>query len=57
MDILVTGGPVFVSRSTAEYFAGRGHNVFVLNRGNDVQSVGVTHIKADRHALGDMLKK
>ena len=57
MDILVTGGTVFVSRFTAEYFAGRGHNVFVLNRGNDVQSVGVTHIKADRHALGDMLKK
>lgn len=56
MDILVMGGTAFASRYTAEYFIKRGHKVFVLNRGNDVQSVGVTHIKADRHALGDTLK-
>ena len=56
MKILVTGGTVFASRYTAEYFTEKCHDVFVLNRGNDVQSVGVTHIKADCHALGDVLK-
>lgn len=55
MKILVTGGTVFASRFTAEYFARR-HEVFVLNRGSRPQSEGVTLIKADRHALGDMLK-
>lgn len=55
MKILVTGGTVFASRFTAEYFARR-HEVFVLNRGNRPQSEGVTLIKADRHALGDTLK-
>ena len=35
----------------------KGHNVYVLNRGNDEQSVGALHIKADRHLLGDPLKK
>jgi nucleoside-diphosphate-sugar epimerase len=56
MKILVTGGTVFVSRFTAEYFTQKGNEVYVLNRGNDVQSVGVHHIKADRHDLGDKLK-
>lgn len=56
MKILVTGGTVFVSRFTAEYFAAKGHDVFVLNRGTRPQSDGVTLIKADRHTLGDTLK-
>ncbi|MDE7361195.1 MAG: NAD-dependent epimerase/dehydratase family protein [Oscillospiraceae bacterium] len=56
MKILVTGGTIFVSRFTAEYFAAKGHEVFVLNRGTRPQSDGVTLIKADRHALGDTLK-
>lgn len=56
MKILVTGGTVFASRFTAEYFAARGNDVYVLNRGNRPQSDGVTLIKADRHALGDTLK-
>lgn len=55
MKILVTGGTVFASRFTAEYFSKR-HKVYVLNRGNRPQSEGVTLIKADRHALGDTLK-
>lgn len=55
MKILVTGGTVFASRYTAEYFTRR-HEVFVLNRGNRPQSKGVTLIQADRHALGDVLK-
>lgn len=57
MNILVTGGTVFASRYTAEYFAGKGHNVYVLNRGSRPQSKNVILIKADRHALGDTLKK
>lgn len=56
MKILVTGGTVFASRFTAEYFAARGNDVYVLNRGNRPQSDGVTLIKADRHVLGDTLK-
>lgn len=52
MRILVTGGTVFVSRFAAEYFAGRGHEVTVLNRGSRVQSPGVRHICRDRHDAG-----
>lgn len=55
--ILVTGGTVFVSRSIAEYFAAKGENVFVLNRGNHTQTEGVTPIICDRHNIGDVLKK
>lgn len=55
MKILVTGGTVFASRFTAEYFA-REHEVYVLNRNTRPQSAGVTLINADRHALGDTLK-
>lgn len=55
MKILVTGGTVFASRFTAEFFAKK-HEVYVLNRGNRPQSEGVTLIKADRNALGDTLK-
>lgn len=56
MDILVTGGTVFASRYAAEYFAGKGNKVYVLNRGNNTQSESVIHIKGDRHDLGDTLK-
>ena len=56
MKILVTGGTVFASRFTAEYFA-REHEVYVLNRNTRPQSKGVTLINADRHDLGDILKK
>lgn len=55
MKILVTGGTVFASRFTAEYFA-KNHEVYVLNRNTRPQSAGVTLINADRHALGDTLK-
>ena len=56
MKILVTGGTVFASRYTAEYFA-KEHEVYVLNRGTRSQSDGVTHIKADRHRLKDTLRE
>jgi len=49
MRILITGGTVFVSRAAAEYFAARGHEVTVLNRGSREQSAGVRHICRDRH--------
>ena len=49
MRILITGGTVFVSRFTAEYFASRGHDVTVLNRGSRTQSCGVRHLRCDRH--------
>lgn len=55
MKILVTGGTVFASRFTAEYFAAN-NEVYVLNRGTRPQSEGVTLIQADRHKLGDVLK-
>lgn len=48
MRILVTGGTVFVSRYTAAYFAQRGHEVMVLNRGSREQLPGVRHICGDR---------
>ena len=56
MDILVTGGTIFVSRYTARYFVQKGHNVFVLNRNRSPQEDGVTLIEADRNSLGDCLK-
>ncbi len=56
MKILVTGGTVFASRFTAEYFS-KENEVYVLNRGTRRQSKGVVPIIADRHALGDVLKK
>ena len=48
MRLLITGGTVFVSRFAAEYFAARGHEVTVLNRGSRTQSAGVRHVRADR---------
>lgn len=56
MKILVTGGTVFVSRYTAKYFADKGNEVFVLNRGTKKQVDGVRLIKADRHSLNGALK-
>lgn len=56
MKILVTGGTVFVSRYTAEYFVQKGHEVYVLNRNSCPQSNGVHLIEADRRQLGDKLK-
>ena len=57
MRILITGGTVFVSRYAARYFASKGHDVYVLNRGTREQEKGVALIKADRHELGNILKK
>ncbi len=54
--ILVTGGTVFVSRYTAEYFANKGYEVYVLNRNTRPQSKGVRLVESDRHSLGDKLK-
>ena len=56
MKMLITGGTVFVSRFTAEYFARRGHEVYVINRGSRPQPDGVTLIKSDRHLLKGSLK-
>lgn len=56
MKILVTGGTVFVSRFTAEYFVKKGHDVYVLNRNTRPQSEGVKLINCDRHELGNTLK-
>lgn len=56
MKILVTGGTVFASRFTAGFFAGQGHDVYVLNRGTRPQLPGVIHICADRHEPGDKLR-
>lgn len=56
MKILITGGTNFVSRYTAEYFAAKGCDVTVLNRGSRPQPAGVTHICCDKLQLGDTLK-
>ena len=56
MNVLITGGTVFVSRFTAEYFAEKGHTVYVLNRGSRPQSEKIIHICADRHKLNGRLK-
>lgn len=54
--ILVTGGTVFVSRFVANYFAQKGHDVYVLNRNSRPQLPNVTLIEGDRNDLGDKLK-
>lgn len=56
MKVLVTGGTVFASRYTAEFFVKKGHDVFVLNRNSRPQPYGVKLINCDRHSLGDTLK-
>lgn len=55
--IIVTGGTVFVSRYIAEYYVAKGYDVYVLNRNNKEQSVGVKLIEADRHHLGEILRE
>ena len=55
--ILITGGTVFVSKYIAEYFVTKGEDVYVLNRNTRQQSKGVRLIEADRHNLGNCLKK
>lgn len=56
MNILITGGTVFASRYTAEYFVKKGHSVYVLNRGSKPQSEGVIHLCGDRHDSSSLLK-
>ena len=55
--VLVTGGTVFVSRYVAEYYVAKGYEVYVLNRNTREQSNGVQLIEADRHNLGELLRK
>ena len=52
-NILVTGGTVFVSKYIAEYFAGQGNRVYVLNRNTRPQPENTILIEADRHNLGE----
>lgn len=56
MTVLITGGTVFVSRFTAEYFVNKGYSVYVINRNSKPQPKGVNLIECDRHSLGDRLK-
>lgn len=55
--VLVTGGTVFVSRYTAEYFVKKGYEVYVLNRNSKKQPEGVRLIEADRRKIGNKLSK
>ncbi len=57
MNILVSGGTIFVSKYISEYFRDLNYNVYIFNRGNNLQPEGVKFIKADRNNLGDVLKK
>lgn len=57
MNILVSGGTTFVSKYISEYFRDLNYNVYIFNRGNNLQPEGVKFIKADRNNLGDLLKK
>ena len=56
MKMLITGGTVFVSRYTAEYFVCREHEVYVINRDSRPQPERVTLVKSDRHSLKGFLK-
>ena len=56
MKLLITGGTVFASRYTAEYFVKRGHDVYVLNRGSRPQPDGVKAMIADRRSPGSRLR-
>ncbi len=56
MNILVTGGTVFVSKYIATYF-NKIEKVYVLNRNTRQQVNGVHLIEADRHNLGEQLKE
>lgn len=54
---LVTGGTAFVSKYVAEYYVKKGYEVFVLNRNSRKQPEGVHLIEADRHQIGNRLRK
>lgn len=54
--ILVTGGTTFVSKYTAKYFAGKGDEVYVINRNSRNQVDNVKLINCDRLELGNKLK-
>lgn len=54
--VLITGGTQFVSKFAAEWFAVRGYEVYVLNRGTRKQVRGVKHICADRNNLQGKLE-
>lgn len=54
--ILITGGTVFVSKYTAQYYLNKGYEVFVLNRNTRSQLPGARLIHADRSHLGNALK-
>ncbi|MCI2113134.1 MAG: NAD-dependent epimerase/dehydratase family protein [Ruminococcus sp.] len=54
--ILITGGTTFVSRFTAEYYASKGNEVYVINRNSKAQVNGVKLIDCDRTKLGNRLK-
>lgn len=56
MKILVTGGTVFVSKFIAQYFIGKGHGVYVLNRNTKSQLPGVRLIECDRKNISGRLK-
>ena len=55
--ILITGGTVFVTKTIAEYYVAKGHEVYVLNRNTKEQPAGVILIESDRYDLKDKLKK
>ena len=54
--VLVTGGTVFVSKYVAKHCVEKGYDVYVLNRNNREQIVGVKLIEVDRHSIGGKLK-
>lgn len=55
--VLITGGTVFVSKFIASYYVDKEYEVYVLNRNSRPQVRGTKLIEADRHHLGDVLKK
>lgn len=56
MNILVTGGTVFVSKYIAEYFANNGNNIYVLNRNTKPQVPNVKLIECNRKEISGQLK-
>lgn len=57
MKLFITGGSVFVSKYTADYFVRKGYDVTVCNRGSKAQVAGTRLICADRHHLHEQLKE
>ncbi len=56
MKLLITGGTTFVSKFTAEFFAKKGNEVYVLNRGSRSQVEGVKALICDRTEPGEKLR-